>query len=181
MISSYLYHFVLEKDLAFSGYHRFEEPKGLIHFTLVDQNLNEITAGDFKGQWTAIFFGFTHCPDICPTTMSKLNNSVKTLPNPPRVVMVTADPERDTPEVLREYLQAFNETFHGLTGSVENLTALAGQLGFAFRKIPGPVLGTYSIQHSDSIAVINPEGEYVGLLNLTREPEDITKVFESFL
>ena len=95
--------------------------------------------------------------------------------------MVTADPQRDTPEVLKEYLQAFNETFHGLTGSAENLTALAGRLGFAFRKIPGPVLGTYSIQHSDSIAVINPKGEYVGLLNLTPEPEDITKVFESFL
>ena len=113
--------------------------------------------------------------------MSLINTSVERIPNPPKVIMVTADPERDSPEVLKEYLLAFNETFQGLSGSFKNLNALAGQLGFTFRKIPGPVLGTYSIQHSDSIAVINPKAEYVGLLEITSEPNDMITVLESLL
>ena len=162
------------------GYYRFEEPKALTHFNLVDQNLNEITEDDFKGEWSLVFFGFTYCPDVCPTTMAQLNTSVQNLTNPPNVVMVTADPERDSPEVMKEYLLAFNETFDGLTGSLKNLNLLAGQLGFTFRKIPGSSLGTYSIQHSDSIAVINPKAEYVGFLELARDPDDIVTVLESF-
>ena len=179
MIGSYLYQVVSKEDLVASGYYRFEQPKTLTHFDLVDQNLKEMTVSDFKGQWTLVFLGFTHCPDICPTTMSLINTSVERIPNPPKVIMVTADPERDSPEVLKEYLLAFNETFQGLSGSLKNLNALAGQLGFTFRKIPGPVLGTYSIQHSDSIAVINPKAEYVGLLEITPEPNDMITVLES--
>ena len=179
MIGSYLYQVVSKEDLAALGYYRFEQPKALTHFDLVDQNLKEMTVSDFKGQWTLLFLGFTHCPDICPTTMSLINTSVERIPNPPKVIMVTADPERDSPEVLKEYLLAFNETFQGLSGSFKNLNALAAQLGFTFRKIPGPVLGTYSIQHSDSIAVINPKAEYVGLLEITSEPNDMITVFES--
>ena len=180
LIGSYLLQILSKEGSPISSYHRFDAPKALTQFNLVDQHLNEINPGDFKGRWSLVFFGFTHCPDICPTTMSALNSAVENLPSPPKVVMVTADPERDSPQVLKQYLFAFNESFEGLSGTSDNLNLLAGQLGFAFRRIPGAVLGTYSVEHTNSIAVINPRAEYAGFFEITNESRDILRIIQTF-
>jgi protein SCO1/2 len=107
-----------------------------------------------------VFFGFTHCPDACPTTLSELATVAQDLgPDARRlqVVVVTVDPARDTPEVLRQYVSAFNPTFLGLTGTQEEITAAAKEFKVYFQKQPQPG-GSYTVDHSAGTFVLDKEG-----------------------
>jgi protein SCO1/2 len=161
------------------GYYPFEEPRQISDFSLIDHEKNPVDRSVFMGHWSLVFFGFTYCPDICPTTMSVLNAALQDISQPPQVVMVSVDPERDTPDVLSRYVISFNETFQGYGGTRENIKNLATQLNIAFGKVPGPVLGTYSVEHSSSIAVINPLGEYAGFIKAPHHAEKIAAIANS--
>jgi len=146
------------------GLYRFDSPKELSEFTMIDHRGNEVGLSAFKGRWTLMFFGFTTCPDICPTTLGVLNEVVRNLDQPPQVVMVTVDRERDTPERLKAYVPAFNSEFRGLAGNFNQTLDLAEQLNVAFTKIPVGETGNYLINHTASIFLIDPEARYAGYI-----------------
>ena len=127
---------------------------------LTDHNGQRRSLADFRGKVVVIFFGFTHCPDACPTTLAELATVARELgPDADRlqVLLVTVDPERDTPEVLRQYVPAFNPAFLGLYGTAEETAAAAKQFKVFFQKQPQPG-GGYSVDHQAGTYVIDKEG-----------------------
>ena len=130
----------------------------------------------FKGQWDLVFFGFTHCPDICPLTLKVLENARTTLKDKgevplPRIVLVSVDPERDTPEHLAAYIGAFGETNLGLTGELEELRKLTGSIGIFFekREIDDE---QYTVDHSSVVVVIDPDGRFHSLFSSPHRVEN---------
>lgn len=163
------------------GYYGYDRPRAIESFRLTDEEGNAVDAGDLEGQWSLLFFGFTYCPDICPTTMSVLNRAVQQMRRPPRVILVSVDPERDTPAVLDRYLDGFNPDFDGYTGEFDEIANLATQVNIAFGKVPGPTKGTYTVDHSASIVVVNPEGEYTGFIKPPHDAANIARIVESLM
>jgi protein SCO1/2 len=142
-------------------------PDPLPDFSLLDQTGQRVNADTFRGQWDLVFFGFTNCPDICPTTLQILANVKRELIDTgaktiPRIVLVSVDPERDTPEILGRYVDYFGEGNLGITGEIEGITTLTAALGIYFEKAPAPD-GNYSVDHSAAVLVINPDGEFSAL------------------
>jgi protein SCO1/2 len=141
-------------------------------FTLVDHHGKSVTDRDYIGKPTLIFFGFTNCPDVCPTTLFELTTRLKELgPDADRlnVVFVTVDPERDTPQQLALYLSSFDARITGLSGTSENISAaMAGYRVFA-RKVPLDG-GGYTMDHTATIYFMNSKGQFTGLMNY-QEPE----------
>lgn len=158
----------------------FEQPRRIKDINLIDHFQKEVNIDTFKGKRTLIFFGFTSCPDICPTTLSVLNQAMEKLSVKPRVVMISVDPERDTPEKLASYVPAFNKDFIGITGKFDDIVQLATQLNIAFGKVPGPEAGTYVVDHSGYITLLNAEAEYAGFFKMPHRVENIVKVLNSF-
>ncbi|MEX2327199.1 MAG: SCO family protein, partial [Pseudomonadales bacterium] len=161
------------------GYYRFESPRAISEFNLVNHHGNPVGLDNLKGQWSLLFFGFTFCPDICPTTMGVLGRAVNKMTHKPQVVMVSVDPERDTPEMLARYVPGFHPDFVGYTGAFDEVVQLATQLNIAFGKVPGPAEGSYLVDHSASIVVVNPEGEYAGFIKAPHDQGDIVTIVES--
>jgi protein SCO1/2 len=127
---------------------------------LTDHNGKRRTLEDFKGKVVALFFGFTHCPDACPTTLAELSAVARELgPEADRmqVLVVTVDPERDTPDVLRQYVPSFNPAFLGLHGTAEETTATAKEFKVFFQKQPLPG-GSYTVDHSAGVFVFDTAG-----------------------
>jgi protein SCO1/2 len=119
------------------------------------------TLADFNGKVLVVFFGFTHCPDVCPTTLARLAAVMKALgPDAGRVqvVLVTVDPARDTPEVLAKYVTAFNPAFLGLTGDAAAIERTAKEFRVIFEKQAGQTPETYTVDHSSGIFVFDPKG-----------------------
>jgi protein SCO1/2 len=120
-----------------------------------------------KGKVTIVLFGFTQCPDVCPTSLAELTQVMKLLGNEAKrvqVVMITVDPERDTPEVLRAYVSGFDPQFLGLTGTLEQVKRAAASFKVYFAKNAG-VQGNYSLDHSASFYLMDAQGESRVLLN----------------
>lgn len=119
------------------------------------------TLADFNGKVLVVFFGFTHCPDVCPTALSRFASVMKALgPDAERVqvVLVTVDPERDTPEVLARYVTAFNPAFLGLTGDAAAIERTAKEFRVMFEKQAGQTPETYTVDHSSGVYVFDPKG-----------------------
>jgi len=130
-------------------------------FSLTDHNGQNRTLADFRGQVVAIFFGYTHCPDVCPTTLSDFAEALKQLGDEGgrvQVLFVTVDPQRDTPELLREFVPAFNPRFLGMYTDAEALKALAREFKVVYEKssVRGP--GDYLIDHSAGTFVYDARG-----------------------
>jgi protein SCO1/2 len=122
---------------------------------------------NLKGKPTAYFFGFTHCPEVCPTTLFEMTQHLKQLgPNADRlnVVFVSVDPERDTPELLKTYLKSFDPRIVALTGTPEDLAAAAKAFRIAYRKVPTEG-GNYTMDHTSSVIVTDAEGELDSLID----------------
>jgi protein SCO1 len=131
-------------------------------FDLPDANGQRRTLADFKGRVTLVFFGFTHCPDVCPTTMLELAEVKKALgPDGARVqgIFITVDPARDTPELLRAYVSNFDPDFVALRGTEEETQALAKQFKVFYAKVPGKAEGNYTIDHTAASFVFDPAGK----------------------
>ena len=138
-------------------------------FSLLDQSGGQVNANTFRGQWDLVFFGFTNCPDICPTTLQVLANAKRELIDSgattlPRIVLVSVDPERDTPELLGQYVDYFGEGNLGVTGTLEGIKTLTAALGIYFEKSPIES-GDYGVDHSAAVLVINPDGEFSALFS----------------
>lgn len=146
------------------GFFHYPEYRPLSAFVLRDNEGVTVDETIFEGRWTLVFFGFTYCPDICPTTMGVLARATSKMSDPPAVILVSVDPERDTVSSMDAYVRSFSPTFRGLTGEFDQIVLLASQLNVAFGKVPGPDPDGYLVDHSASIAVINPKGKYVGFI-----------------
>ena len=119
------------------------------------------TSSDFAGKVQLVFFGFTQCPDICPTALAELSEMMRTLGNQAsrvQVLMITVDPERDSPEVLRAYVSGFNASFLGLTGTPAQIKQVAASFKTYYAKAPA-AKGGYSMDHSSSFYLLDPKGD----------------------
>ena len=130
-------------------------------YTLPDQNGTLRTPGDFQGKVTAVFFGYTQCPDVCPTALAELAQVKQALgPDGAKVqgVFVTVDPERDTPQVLKAYVGNFDPTFVALHGTPEQTAATARDFKVFYAKAPGKTPGSYTVDHTAGSYVFDPQG-----------------------
>ncbi len=143
-------------------------------FQLVDQNGRAVTDADFKGLTLLVFFGFTHCPDICPTTLFEISEVLKRLgadADKAAALFVTVDPERDTPEKLKDYLSSFHPRIFGLSGTPAEIEAVKR----AYRVYAKKVLlegGEYTMDHSAVIYLMDKQGRFVAPFNLKRTAEE---------
>ncbi|HEY7943735.1 MAG: SCO family protein [Burkholderiales bacterium] len=130
-------------------------------FRLTDQNGKTRTLADFRGKAVVIFFGYTQCPDFCPTTLSELAAAMKELgadAGRVQVLFVTVDPERDTREVLAHYVPAFDPSFLGLYGDAAATAEVAKEFKIIYQKQPGREPGSYTLDHSAGTYIFDPEG-----------------------
>ena len=130
-------------------------------FALTDFNGQARTLADYKGKVVALFFGFTQCPDACPTAMVKLAGVVKALgPDAARlqVVFITVDPERDTPALLKEYVPTFDPSFVGLHGTPQQIAEVAKSYKAYYSKVKGSTPDSYTIDHSTFTYLYDPQG-----------------------
>ena len=138
-------------------------------FALPDFNGKERTLADFRGKAVVVFFGYTQCPDVCPTTLAALAEAMKRLgPEADRVqvLFITVDPERDTPDLLFKYVPAFDPRFVGLRGDAEQTARTAKEFKILYQKQPGASPGSYTMDHSAGTFIFDPQGRlrlYVGL------------------
>lgn len=159
----------------------FDPPRVLPAFSLRQSDGTPLVPGELKGHWTVVFLGFTHCPDVCPTTLAQLAGAQKqwaTLPEAsrPRVLFVSVDPERDTPDVIGEYAHAFHRDTLAATADVPALESFAKSLSMVFAKVPAPEgapADQYSMDHSASLAVLDPQGRLTGFIQPPFDPKDI--------
>lgn len=145
----------------------YPQARAVEPFELHDADGNAFTEADFTGGWSLVFFGFTNCPDICPDTLGRLATAMERLDqmrvdNPPRVVFVSVDPERDDGEAMRDYVKWFDDDFRAITGDDEALMELTRQLGALYVRQAADDTGFYSVDHSGMIVIVDPEGRMVG-------------------
>lgn len=173
-----------DQQLRANGAIEFDTARIIRDFNLVDQNNQPYTLDALKGKWTLIYFGFTHCPDICPTTLMQLSKVVNSLEPEikanTQVLMVTADPARDTPEKLKIYIEHFNKDFNAITGEFLAVKRLAGDLNVAFNKVMLDN-GDYTIDHSGNLILINPHGHYHGFFKPPFELAKLKLTYQSIV
>lgn len=150
-------------DNAPQNYQALPVPLQVDHFELLNQDAEVVSEADLRGHWSLLFFGYRYCPDVCPTTLAELNRTAKLLADAKvQVVLVSVDPQRDSPAELKEYVKYFNPAFSAWTGEAHQLSKLASELHLFYARKENP--GTaYLMDHSSQIVLINPQGEYVGL------------------
>jgi protein SCO1/2 len=152
-------------------------------FELVDQDGKKVTDKDFKGQPFLVFFGFTHCPDICPTTLFEVSEVLEALgPDAKRVsaLFVTVDPERDRPEKMKDYLSSFNPRLRGLSGDTAAIAAMEKTFRVYAKKIPLQD-GDYTMDHSAIVYLMDKDGRFVAPFNLKRKPEEAAADLRRYL
>ena len=163
-----------DEELAAFGFTPFPEPRPVEPFALADASGEPFDAARLAERWSFIFFGYANCPDICPTTMAVLGDAEGRLladgDRPFQGILVSVDPERDTPQLLGDYVASFSENFVGVTGSPPLIAAFAKSLhaGFAKAPVEDSALG-YLMDHSSHIAVVDPLGRHHGFI---RPPYD---------
>jgi len=143
-------------------------------FQLVDQNGRAVSDRDFKGKPFLVFFGFTHCPDICPTTLFEMSEILKRLgPDADRTaaLFISVDPERDTPEKMKEYISSFHPRVFGLTGTPEEITAVEKAYRVYAKKVPLQG-GDYTMDHTAVVYLMGKDGHFVAPFNLNKPVEE---------
>lgn len=169
-----------------------EEPAARVNvggdFTLVDQNGITRTQADFADKYTLIYFGFTYCPDVCPFSLQVLADALSRLPEDQRAVfqplLISVDPERDTPQVLAQYVDspAFPANLTGLTGSPEQIRAAAEAYRVYYARVEDPDSAAgYTMDHASLIYLMDGEGEFVDVFPHHATPEDIAARLQDFL
>ncbi len=148
-------------------------------FLLIDQNGQEFRAEQLHGKLQLVFFGFTHCPDICPMSLSTITEALEALgaqADQITPVFITLDPERDTPEVLKAYLSNFHPSFIGLTGTEAQVRGAADAYKVYFARAPGGAGSDYSVDHSGFIYLMDRNGAYLGHF---RHSDSVAKLLAS--
>ena len=142
-------------------------------FSLVDQDGNPVTEAAFRGHPSAVFFGFTHCPEVCPTTLFEMDGWLKTLGEDGkniRAYFVSVDPERDTPEIMKSYVGNVSDRIIGLTGAPDKVAAMAKSFGIYSKKVPLED-GDYTMDHTASVLLLEPSGDFFGTIAYEENPE----------
>ena len=162
----------------------FVNPKPLREFVLTDQNRNAFDLARLKGNWSFLFFGYTHCPDICPSTLASLSklreqltkgvNGSKNI----QFIFISVDPKRDTAAILKQYTGYFDPLIIGVTGLELELHNLTGQLGALFELESAPDKESYQVYHTSALFLINPQGQFVASL---MPPFDISTINRRFI
>jgi protein SCO1/2 len=143
-------------------------------FALTDHTGKPRTLADYRGKAVVIFFGYTQCPDACPTTMAALAAAMKTLgPDADRVqvLFITVDPDRDTQSVLAQYVPAFDPRFVGLYGDAAATERVAKEFKIIYQKQPGPTPATYSVDHSAGTYIVDPQGRLRVYVSQSQSPD----------
>ena len=151
-------------------------------FSLTDINNNQITEKSFQGPITALFFGFTHCPDVCPMTLNKLTILLEELKKDKKtlkVFFISIDPERDTPKVMKDYLSSFDGKFTGITGEPEKIFILSKSWGIKSEKIFSEN-GEYTVNHSSPVILLK-DGKYVNRITHHDDIKESLKIIKKYL
>lgn len=154
------------------------------HMAMVDSSGHLRTLADYKGKVVVIYFGYTHCPDVCPTTLAELAHVMRLLKSDAKkvqVIMITVDPKRDTPAIIDKYVKAFYPTFIGLSGTAEQLEKTAKSFKVYYAKIPGTTPNNYAMGHSSRIYIVDRKGRARVLLDGTAPPKAIAHDIKQLL
>lgn len=177
--------FALFALLSLAGCGHSSRPWGLpditghmpdLKFTLTDDNGQQVTQAAFAGKVDLLYFGYTHCPDVCPTTLADLGKVLRQLGPAAaqvRVLFVSVDPARDTPAVLKSYVNAFGPWFVGLSGSQAQLQALTKRYRVAYRLGKPDAQGNYTVYHSSAVFIFDRQGKARLLTDLDDKPDVI--------
>jgi len=152
-------------------------------FTLADQNGRPRSDSEFRGKLMIVYFGYTFCPDVCPTDLMAITQALDALgplAEAIQPVFITLDPERDD-RVMAEYLGAFHRSFVGLTGSPEDIRKVANAYKVYYTKVQNPLTSEYSIDHSGVIYLIGRDGQYLGFMPPQTAPDRLLDILRKYL
>ncbi|WP_019341398.1 SCO family protein [Stutzerimonas stutzeri] len=171
-------------DLLDAGIVMLPEGRDVPNLTLTNQDGEQVSMKALEGRWNLLFFGYTFCPDICPATLAELRQLRGQLPEEARQrmqpILVSVDPERDTPEQLKKYLDYFGAGFIGLTGSLDDIQTLANAAGVPF--IPGDTTKEdYTVDHGGNLALIGPDGRLRGFIRAPMRTEKLAEQLPAVL
>ncbi len=152
-------------------------------FALIDENGKAITHRDMLGRPWLVFFGFTHCPDICPTAAMEISQAFEALGKNARInaLFITVDPERDTAPILKDYLSNFDDRIIGVTGTRDSIDAAMKSFRVYARKVPGSDANTYSMDHTALVYLMDKQGRFVSGFNLKRPPDQSARELRRYL
>lgn len=179
-------HLKSKKDLSEFQGTLLEKPREINQFTLTGTDKQLFTNASLEGQWTLIFFGFTNCGYLCPTTMAEVGKMYRRLEEQgvkplPRIVMISIDPERDTLDKLDQYVKAFHPHFYGARGEEEMVKQMTREMGIAYTKIPlknSAKAENYDVQHSGALMLFNPQGELNAFFTTPHKAELLAKDYQ---
>jgi len=144
-----------------------------------------VTSRDMPGKVSVIYFGYTHCPDVCPDTLLRIGSALKLLDADELAkvfpVFITTDPDRDTPELMAKYAHHFDSHILGLSGSSKEITAAAKSFFIGYKKAARDKKGKYIVTHGSSIIIVRPDGNLAKLMSHTTRPEDIADTIRHWL
>jgi protein SCO1/2 len=152
-------------------------------FVLTDQDGKTITDKDLKGEPFLVFFGYTHCPDVCPTTLFELSEVLHAMGKDAdrlHALFVTVDPDRDTPAVMKDYLSSFDPHLRGATGEAKTLEQVEKEYRVYAKKVPTSN-GDYSMDHTALVYLMDKNGRFVAPLNLKRRPAEVAEDLKKYL
>ena len=191
VIGLFVYSTVAEKELTNDQYkllkfYQLNTKRDLNAFSLFE-NDKPFTEANFKGKWDLVFLGFASCPDMCPMTMQKMAKTAQMLSlkegliEKINFVMISIDPDRDSPERVNEYAKAFNKEFKGVSGNIKDIYQLSLNLTLPFTPVIDSKNADYDMDHSMNLAVIDPDGNYFGFFKSPHTPEKMAEVLESIV
>ncbi len=179
LLAALVYTVVTNRPPALAGTY-LEPPVEAADFELTSVD-GTVRKSDFRGRFVVLFFGYTFCPDVCPTTLSRLRTAMDLLgpgAGEVQVVMVSVDPERDTPERVSSYAQAFNPGFIGVTGTPEEVAAVAADYGIFHAKAEGSPETGYLVDHTAAVMVLDRDGNTRMIWSFEITPEQVASDLE---
>jgi protein SCO1 len=153
-------------------------------FKLIDQNGKPVTDEDIKGRPSLVFFGYTHCPDVCPTTLFEMSEVMRALgPDAGRInaLFITIDPERDTAAAMKDYLSSFDPHLRGATGDQKSIEAVEKGYRVYAKKVPTGKDGDYSMDHTALVYLMDKQGRFVAPFKLDRKPDEAAADLRRYL
>ncbi|MBV13080.1 MAG: hypothetical protein CMC52_03180 [Flavobacteriaceae bacterium] len=191
VVGLFVYSTVAEKELTKDQYkllkfYELNTKRELSAFNLLN-NEEPFTKVNFQGKWNLVFLGFASCPDMCPMTMKKMAITANILKEEPEIldkinfIIVSIDPDRDTPKIMNQYAKVFNPSFIGLTGGIKDIYQLSLNLTLPFTPIIDSKDKNYDMDHSMNLALINPGGQYHGFFKTPHDPKMMAEALTSII
>ncbi|MFL2753787.1 MAG: SCO family protein [Gammaproteobacteria bacterium] len=191
VVGLFVYSTVAEKELTKDQYkllkfYELNTKRELSAFNIFN-NEEPFTKANLEGKWDLVFLGFASCPDMCPMTMKKMAMTANILQEEPEVldkinfIIISVDPNRDTPEIMNQYAKVFNPSFIGLAGGIKDIYQLSLNLTLPFTPIIDSEDKNYDMDHSMNLALINPKGQYHGFFKTPHDPKMMAEALTSII